>query len=67
MTSPCLLEPIKVDEVMKNLVGVDSQMATGLDGQKLVDLKSIPVEELTLLFNKWVYMGTLPLVICVTM
>ena len=50
---------IEVGEVKQNLKGIDAQTACSPDGQKLEVLKQVPVRELTLLLNKWVYAGTL--------
>ena len=58
-----LLEPSVLDEVRRNLISIDSQTAAGPDGRKMTDIKAIPLEELTLLFNKWAFSGTLPSVL----
>ena len=55
-----LLDPIEVEEVRRCLLGIDGQTAAGPDGRKLSDIKKIPVTELSLLFNKWLYAGVLP-------
>ena len=55
----CLLDPIEIEEVRQSLLGINSQTAAGPDGHKLSDVKRIPVVELALLFNKWLYTSVL--------
>ena len=57
------LDPIEIDEVKLNLWGFKTQTATGPDGQKLLDIKVVPLNEPTLLLNQKAYKGTIPTVL----
>lgn len=57
------LDPIEIEEVKLNLKGFETQTAAGPDGRKLTDIKAVPLNELALLLNKWLYAGTMPSVL----
>ena len=55
-----MVRPVLVSDVEESLKNIDNSTAAGPDGRRKSDILSIPVKDLTGMFNTWLYSGCLP-------